>query len=34
MEEKYQTLRTDQNGEVEVVSDGKDFQIRSKTSNK
>lgn len=27
-------LRTDQNGEVEVTSDGKDFQIRSKISNK
>ena len=27
-------LRTDQNGEVEIVSDGKDFQIRSKISNK
>jgi len=28
------TLRTDQNGEVKVVSDGKNFQIRSKTLTK
>lgn len=28
------TLRTDQNGEIEVISDGKDFQIRNTISNK
>jgi len=33
-EKNIKTLRTDQDGEAEVVSDGKNFQIQSKNRSK